>query len=258
VPPPAPPGRGNDCGACIRDGDSRVPEFIYRLWRRLPRLPPAVTTDQGAEPGRERTEMSLEFQLSPARLKGSSHTTDDRPTGRSATTEMIDEHVLDPQSLGDHLDRLYRAARALCDSREEAEDLVQETIARVLRRPRTLRADNDIGYLLRALRNTFLGTRRAAARRPRINHHPDQMEFIEDRRAVRAEARAEAAEVYAAISALPDDFRDALVAIDVAGLSYRETARALGVQEATIATRLHRARQRVARAVLAEDEATPG
>ena len=74
---------------------------------------------------------------------------------------------------------------------------------------------------------------------------------------MRAEARAEAAEVYAAISALPDDFRDALVAVDVAGLSYREAARALGIHEATITTRLHRARQRVARAVLADDEATP-
>ena len=57
----------------------------------------------------------------------------------------------------------------------------------------------------------------------------------------------ESAELYAAIARLPDDFRDALVAIDVIGLSYREAARALRVREATITTRLHRARQRVAR-----------
>jgi RNA polymerase sigma-70 factor (ECF subfamily) len=78
---------------------------------------------------------------------------------------------------------------------------------------------------------------------------------VEDRHAVRAEAIVEAAEVYAAIFVLPDDFRDALVAIDVVGLSYREAARALGVREATITTRLHRARQRVAHALLAGDEA---
>jgi RNA polymerase sigma-70 factor, ECF subfamily len=162
---------------------------------------------------------------------------------------MIDEHELDPQALGDHIDRLYRAAKALCGSRQEAEDLVQETFARVLLRPRTLRAHDDIGYLLRTLRNTFLSSRRTASRRPRTEPCPDQLEFIEDRQAVRPEARVETAEVYAAISVLPDDFRDALVAIDVVGLSYREAAHALGVREATIATRLHRARQRVADAL---------
>jgi RNA polymerase sigma-70 factor (ECF subfamily) len=169
---------------------------------------------------------------------------------------MIPAHQLEPQALGDHIDRLYRAARALCGSRDEAEDLVQETFARVLGAPRTLRTDNDIGYLLRALRNTFFSARRTASRRPRTEPFPDQLEFGEDRRAVRAEARVEAAEVYAAISVLPDDFRDALVAVDVVGLSYCEAARALGVREATITTRLHRARRRVAHALLADDEPT--
>jgi RNA polymerase sigma-70 factor (ECF subfamily) len=169
---------------------------------------------------------------------------------------MTSERQLDPQLLGDHIDRLYRAARALCGSREEAEDLVQETFALVLRKPRTVRADNDIGYLLRTLRNTFLSARTTASRRPRTQPFPDQLEFLEDPRAVRAEAGLEATEVYAAISALPDDFRDALVAIDVVGLSYREAAHVLGVRAATITTRLHRARQRVAHALLAEDDAT--
>jgi DNA-directed RNA polymerase specialized sigma24 family protein len=80
--------------------------------------------------------------------------------------------------------------------------------------------------------------------------------LVEDRRAVRPEARAEVAEVYDAISVLPDNFRDALVAIDLVGLSYREAARALGVGETTITSRLHRARQRVAHTLLADDEAT--
>jgi RNA polymerase sigma-70 factor (ECF subfamily) len=181
-----------------------------------------------------------------------------RPSDRVVeTTEIVYERRLDPQALGDHIDPLYRAARALCGSREEAEDLVQETFARVLRRPRTLRADDDSGYLLRALRNTFVSTRRTASRRPRTEPCPDQLDFVEDRHALTPEASVEAAEVHAAISVLPDDFRDALVAIDVVGLSYREAARALGVREATIATRLHRARQRVAHALLADDEATP-
>ena len=61
------------------------------------------------------------------------------------------------------------------------------------------------------------------------------------------------AELYAAISELPDDFRDALIAIAVVGLSYREAAQALRVREATITTRLHRARQRVARTLVPEN-----
>jgi RNA polymerase sigma-70 factor (ECF subfamily) len=61
-----------------------------------------------------------------------------------------------PAALGDHVDRLYRAAWALCGSREDAEDLVQETFAKVLAKPRFLRNDDDLGYLLRVLRNTFV------------------------------------------------------------------------------------------------------
>ncbi len=117
----------------------------------------------------------------------------------------------------------------------------------MLRKPRILRSEDDLGYLLRVLRNTFFSTRRTAARRPQTTPLPDDLDLVEDRSAIRPESRIESAELYGAISALPDDFRDALVAIDVIGLSYREAAKALEVREATITTRLHRARQRVAR-----------
>jgi RNA polymerase sigma-70 factor (ECF subfamily) len=170
---------------------------------------------------------------------------------------MTSERQLDPAALGDHFDRLYRAAWGLCGSREEAEDLVQETFARVLRKPRMLRSEDDIGYLLRVLRNTYFSQRRTAARRPRTTPLPDDLDVIEDRNAVRPEAKVEAAELYAAISQLPDDFRDALVAIDVVGLSYRQAARALRVREATITTRLHRARQRMARILEGSPSSSP-
>jgi RNA polymerase sigma-70 factor (ECF subfamily) len=162
---------------------------------------------------------------------------------------MTPERQLDPEALGDHIDRLYRAAWSLCGSREEAEDLVQETFARVLRKPRLLRSEDDLGYLLRVLRNTFFSSRRTAARRPQTTPLPDELDLLADPSAVQPEARLDASELYEAIAALPDDFRDALVAIDVVGLSYREASRALRVREATITTRLHRARQRVARAL---------
>src|ERR1700759_1372619 len=156
---------------------------------------------------------------------------------------------LDPNHLGDHLDRLYRAAWALCGSREDAEDLVQETYARVLQKPRILRSEEDLGYLLRVLRNTYFSRLRAAARRPRPDPLPDELDRVEDRSATAPEAALATSELYALIAGLPDPFREALVAVDVVGLSYHEASRALRVREATITTRLSRARQRLPRAL---------
>ena len=51
------------------------------------------------------------------------------------------------------------------------------------------------------------------------------------------------------IAELPEDFRLALVAVDIVGLSYREAARLLGTREATITSRLYRARRQVAGAL---------
>jgi len=161
---------------------------------------------------------------------------------------------LDPDHAGDHIDRLYRAAWALCGSREDAEDLVQETYARVLARPRFLRNEDDLGYLLRALRNTFLNQKRTEGRRLRPGPLPDELDLVADPQARRPEAALEAAELYAAIAALPDDYRDVLVAVDVAGLSYKEAARAFKIPEGTVMSRLYRARQQVVRRVDGSDD----
>ncbi len=115
-----------------------------------------------------------------------------------------------------------------------------------------MRSDDDLGYLLRVLRNTFVSGRRAAARRPLANPLPDDLTMLEDRSALQPEAHIEAKQLYAAISALPAAFRDAIIAVDVVGLSYAEAARALHVREATLTTRVHRARNRVADALRLE------
>ena len=60
-------------------------------------------------------------------------------------------------------------------------------------------------------------------------------------------AALEAAELYAAIAELPDAYRDVLVAVDVAGLAYKEAARSLRIAEGTVMSRLYRARQQVMR-----------
>src|SRR4051794_23099467 len=66
-----------------------------------------------------------------------------------------DGRRLDPEIAGDHIDTLFRAACAICGSRQLAEDLVQETYVKVLARPRFMRRDDDLGYLIKALRNTW-------------------------------------------------------------------------------------------------------
>ena len=157
--------------------------------------------------------------------------------------------TLDPARLGDHLDRLYRAAWALCGSREDAEDLVQETYARVLARPRFLRHEDDLGYLLRTLRNTFLTQRRNESRRLRPGPLPDQLDLVADPGARDPHAALEATELYATIASLPDDFRDVLVAVDVTGLSYKEAAHALRIPQGTVMSRLYRARQQLVRRI---------
>lgn len=153
-------------------------------------------------------------------------------------------HTLDPQSLNQHVDRLYRAAWALCGSREDAEDLVQETFARVLSRPRVIRGE-DLHYLMRVLRNTFLTGLRTASRRPATVAPLEEIVAADPRPTGRPEQAIEVQELYATIAELPEDFRLALVAVDVLGLSYREASRALEVREATVTTRLFRARKQV-------------
>jgi RNA polymerase sigma-70 factor (ECF subfamily) len=156
---------------------------------------------------------------------------------------------LDPQQASEHVDRLFRAAWALCGSRQDAEDLVQETYARVLAKPRFLRSEDDLGYLLRTLRNTFLNQKRTESRRLRTAPLPDELDVVTDPHATDPVAAFEAGEVYAAVAALPADYRDVLVAVDVTGLSYKEAARALRVPEGTVMSRLYRARQQVVRRI---------
>jgi RNA polymerase sigma-70 factor (ECF subfamily) len=146
------------------------------------------------------------------------------------------------------LPRLTRAARAWTGSQDEAEDLVQELCVRILARPRLLYGEDELGYLLRALRNTLASERRAAARRPTLLALPDDAPLDDDP----AQAAVQN-EVYLAIAELADEFREALVAVDIIGLSYQEAARALQVPEGTLTSRLFRARQRLARRLGADD-----
>ncbi len=153
------------------------------------------------------------------------------------------------EAIGDHLDRLYRAAWAMCGSREDAEDLVQDTCARVLAKQRTIEGE-ELPYLLQVLRNCYVSSLRSRDRRPRTA----PIEDIGERQLMAPASQSPvdqlaAREVFAAIAALPEDYRDAIAAVDVAGLSYAEAADTLGVPQGTIMSRLYRGRSRVAGAL---------
>lgn len=153
--------------------------------------------------------------------------------------------TLDTSRLPDHIDRLTRAARALTGSAQEAEDLVAETMVRVLSRPRRVHGDDDLGYLLRALRNTWSDTLRTRSRRPSTAAMPADLEPEDAFAGRRAHARAEANEVLAAVARLAPVHRDAILLVDVAGMTYTEAAQELGVPRGTIMSRLARGRSAV-------------
>ena len=121
---------------------------------------------------------------------------------------------LDPEVLGAHLGRLLRTASALCDSRESAEDLVQETVGRVLARPRWLRGGDELAYLTQALRNTFVTSTRTAARRPRAVTPLEEFDPADRRTGARPEEALIIGQVFPAIARLPESFRLALVRRD--------------------------------------------
>jgi RNA polymerase sigma-70 factor (ECF subfamily) len=164
---------------------------------------------------------------------------------------------LDVTRLPDHRERLFRAAYALCGSREEAEDIVQETFVRVLRKPRFLHRDDDLAYLLKVLRNTWINMYKERLRRPATVVFDESTDFVVDPGADPGISVAEVQALYAAVHELSPPLRDTLVAVDIVGLSYKQAAVALRVRQGTIMSRLHRARDRVARQLEQNDTRRP-
>jgi RNA polymerase sigma-70 factor (ECF subfamily) len=155
--------------------------------------------------------------------------------------------TLDPERLGDHRDRLYRAALGLCGSHADADDLVQDTCLQVLGKPRRLHSGDDVGYLMRALRNAFYSRQRAWTRRPCVHELAEHQELPDARSTGQPQSMAETREVLAAVASLSEPYRGAIAAVDLVGLSYSEAARALGTAEGTIMSRLFRGRAQAAR-----------
>jgi RNA polymerase sigma-70 factor, ECF subfamily len=152
---------------------------------------------------------------------------------------------LDADSAIRHLDRLHAAALALCGNRADAEDLVQDTYVTLLRRPRRLTGNSELAYLMTMLRNRYIDECRSAARRQTTLGLYEVEDSPDPRAGLRPDRVSEQREVLEAVHALASPFREAVVSVDVLGLSYKEAAQALDVPVGTVMSRLARGRERV-------------
>ena len=124
---------------------------------------------------------------------------------------------------------------------------MQETFARVLASRRGSRHAGELPYLMRALRNTWIDWQRARAARPNPSGG-EAVDWVVDDSAD-PHAAVEVQTAYEAMRELSPPLREAIAAVDVLGLSYKEAARSLRIRPGTLMSRLSRARDRVADAL---------
>jgi len=150
-------------------------------------------------------------------------------------------------------DQVYRVARGLVASREEAEDLVQETYARAFRSWRSFTPGTNLrAWLLRILTNLNIDRARRVQRRPETQPLEEGDFYLYNKleqaagRPLEEEQvveRLSQDDVVGALSAVPHDFRDVLVLVDIGDFSYADAAQILDIPVGTVMSRLHRARR---------------
>ena len=149
-------------------------------------------------------------------------------------------------------DQVYRVARRLVSSREEAEDLVQETYARAFRSWRSYTPGTNVrAWLFRILTNLNIDRGRREQRAPATQPLEEGDYFLYNR--LEAESGADDEEriverlsqdgIVEALSAVPHDFRDVIVLVDIGEFSYAEAAQILDIPVGTVMSRLHRGRR---------------
>ena len=155
---------------------------------------------------------------------------------------------------------LYSAALRMTRNAADAEDLVQETYLRAFRGFAGFEEGTNLkAWMYRILTNTFINTYRKKQREP-VTVHADDIEdwYLYDRLGESGvEASAETAvleripdqDVQAALEALPEGFRLAVLLADVEGFSYKEIAEILDIPIGTVMSRLHRGRRALEKAL---------
>jgi RNA polymerase sigma-70 factor (ECF subfamily) len=165
-------------------------------------------------------------------------------------------------------DQVYQVARRLAGSREEAEDLVQETYARAFRAWRSFEPGTNLrAWLFRILTNLNIDRGRRIQRSPDLQPLEENDYFlynkleestaeqnVDERRVVERLSQNDAV---SALADLPHDFRDVVLLVDLADFTYSDAAEILDIPIGTVMSRLHRGR-RILKQSLAESAVEDG
>jgi RNA polymerase sigma-70 factor (ECF subfamily) len=157
-------------------------------------------------------------------------------------------------------DQVYRVARRLVSTREEAEDLVQETYARAFRSWRSYTPGTNLrAWLFRILTNLNIDRGRREQRSPSTQPLEEGDYFLYNRLEAdggpddeaRVVERLSQDEIVQALAEVPHDFRDVIVLVDIGDFTYQDAAQILDIPIGTVMSRLHRGR-RILKKELAE------
>jgi RNA polymerase sigma-70 factor (ECF subfamily) len=184
--------------------------------------------------------------------------------GRRIAADARDRVRFEEEALG-LADQVYRVARRLVGTREEAEDLVQETYARAFRSWRSFAPGTNLrAWLLRILTNLNVDRGRRIQRTPDLQPLEEGDYYLANKVAESAGEQALEQErvverlsqdtIVSALSSLPHDFRDVVVLVDIGEFSYADAAQILDIPIGTVMSRLHRGR-RLLKQRLAEEAA---
>ncbi len=180
-------------------------------------------------------------------------------------TEARDRARFEEEALG-LADQVYRVARRLVGSREEAEDLVQETYARAFRSWRSFTPGTNMrAWLLRILTNLNVDRGRRIQRTPQTQPLEETDYYLANKLASTAGEEALEQEqvverlsqdsVVTALSEISPQFREVVVLVDIGDFTYADAAQILDVPIGTVMSRLHRGR-RALKQKLAEEALT--
>jgi len=160
-------------------------------------------------------------------------------------------------------DQVYRVARHLAGSREDAEELMQEAYVRAFRSWQSFTPGTNLrAWLLRILTNLNIDRGRRKQRAPQMTSLDEKGDYYLYDKLEEAEGRPLDEErvieklsqdsIVEALTQVPHDFRDVLVLVDIGDFSYADTAQILDIPVGTVMSRLHRAR-RILKRELAEE-----